>query len=570
MRRILWFALCGILVTSRRLDTSRSISHSHVGQNSPDDMCDAALEQANEHLLNYLTMLGDQHRAAGPIWIHGLRSKKFPWTTLNNLRSMIVSLMGGCNPLQVGNSSRSDSTLWTTTDKKWVLKTIKSSEIKLLEYCDTAFSHGVVPRAWSMNLSDDWPMLKSLKPGSNFFMNEECAKKSGANWDSCIILEDPLNDMRDAVLGGTSIMVEISLVVYSHKLIVMRNFRTEVQDVAEQLGKTKADVVGKYDVKPLQVQNSVERGPFFARLADLGWSPSLDPSLRCGRIQSSDEAAAAAQGNESFKDYDAGTTAGVPVWLPQAELRGAECWTNLRDTTFREIEKANVAASKFVFIDYSVVFLLVDISGQHVPEDLQLPVSCIVSTQFAGKTLLLCLYGIDYLMDFDFWRGVESYFKGDKFKDYAHASQEMVSCAGDLSRSDRETNCRSYLELACEVHVDTRPPLGKIPQWCIDLVPAHTKIHTPDFCPLFTDTDWRSCSGKAVPLFDSSGGCQGKVGNSCQHYADQGRPCHPGDLRNIGWSPRLGRAASSLEACCCDNLADTYKTFHQTLGELGF
>jgi len=52
---------------------------------------------------------------------------------------------------------------------------------------------------------------------------------------------------------------------------------------------------------------------------------------------------------------------------------------------------------------------------------------------------------VDYLMRFTNFRGIESYFKGDKWKHYDKKVSHLVQCMGDILDDD----CRDYRETGC-------------------------------------------------------------------------------------------------------------------------
>merc|ERR1719240_584412 len=111
-------------------------------------------------------------------------------------------------------------------------------------------------------------------------------------------------------------------------------------------------VVSKFDVKPLQVKNSADRDRFMAQLAQTGWAPETDETLRCGRLQSASEAAESASNDDTW-EMDAGASPGQPLWLPLAEKRGESCWQKLKDATFRDIAIGTDLSRRYTVIDYS-------------------------------------------------------------------------------------------------------------------------------------------------------------------------------------------------------------------------
>eukprot|EP00930_Biecheleria_cincta_P086251 TRINITY_DN75573_c0_g1_i1.p1 TRINITY_DN75573_c0_g1~~TRINITY_DN75573_c0_g1_i1.p1 ORF type:complete len:525 (+),score=75.13 TRINITY_DN75573_c0_g1_i1:206-1576(+) len=367
-------------------------------------------------------------------------------------------LSSGCVPLDVGESSRSGANFAISADGKWVLKRIKSDEVASLkdlaglsgqEYWVKSQMPNGRPWYWQRSARRKYDALveAGLEPGDFYWTSTECEspketktkstkhliKQEGLEEGSyegkseetlqasrwCLTKEDPAFGYANQ-FSKPSLLVPFTLLHEQSRTVVMPSFFYDANQIASSLAPQEPGF-DKFDVKPISVRRSEERGPLLAKLLELGWTPANDPDLMCNMGQSI-------------------VSKGV-----------VPCWDHLRAMLSEDQNFLN-AGRPYEHIDYSLVFLIAHWKGHEAAEQLeksvttQFPPNCVASTRASAGTTVLCTYLLDYLMQKTWLRKAESIYKGGKFDNYADNVDKLLACVGNLQAS----YCQRYVEQACE------------------------------------------------------------------------------------------------------------------------
>lgn len=278
---------------------------------------------------------------------------------------------------------------------------------------------------------------------------------------------------------------------------------------------------GGYDVKPKPAK-SAERAPFLAqivrhqwRLKDWhGWAdlmPQLNETLQFLK-------------DENLVDY----SLLVSLWTASAQngTRAPSCEPRLLGSAPRKcVLSPRCSAAPAGPEDQDGFFAFQ--SGSGAPGGTQCD--------------LVCVTVVDYLMEFDWTRRIESYFKEGKWTNYARKVSHLAQCMGDLTAD----NCREFREIGCTQLWETGDVRLDELVWCkeyyhrVPRIPMRAWLRTG----CVPDPDWKDPQG-----------------DHCEDYADV-------LIQKGDFSVRGSEGRNPVDACCATHQRYKGVTFAPAHGQ---